>query len=200
MNILIIDNYDSYTYNLYQVVGVLCQDRFSGFGLDVVRNDKITLKEIITRAYDRIILSPGPGSPADYAYFGVCSDVIVKLGKSTPIFGVCLGMQGIAHYFGGSVIHAKKTMHGKSSIISHTSEGVFSGIPQKVSVMRYHSLVVSPESLPSCLCITARSIDTDEIMGLRHTKYPIQGVQFHPESFATETGTAMIQNFIDQTT
>jgi anthranilate synthase component II len=194
MKVLIIDNYDSFTYNLYQYVGELLQKKEQGFTLDVVRNDAITLDEIIKRKYDKIIISPGPGDSSDKAYFGVCAEVIVQLGKKIPVLGVCLGMQGIAHYFGGKVVRAKKPMHGKTSIIKHDEKGVFVGLPQGLEVMRYHSLIVSKNDLPETLEITATT--GDEVMGLRHKKYPIEGIQFHPESFATEAGKKMLENFI----
>lgn len=199
MKLLIIDNYDSFTYNLYQYVGEIlaAQSEAQGFTLDVMRNDELTLKEIQERAYDKIIISPGPGDPADKKYFGVCGDVITKLGKGTPILGVCLGMQGIAHYFGGKVVRAKEPMHGKTSVITHDGKGVFSDLPQNLDVMRYHSLVADPETLPKELAVTAQAADSSEIMGLRHTKYPIEGIQFHPESFATQGGKEILANFID---
>lgn len=196
MHILIIDNYDSFTYNLYQYVGEVLTNTGKKFSIDVVRNDEITLAAIQKRKYNRIIISPGPGDPSDKKYFGVCADVITKLGKKTPVLGVCLGMQGIAHYMGGKVVRAKLPMHGKTSVIEHDGKGVFAGLPQGIEVMRYHSLVAEKESLPKTLIITATAKDTGEIMGLRHTKYPIEGIQFHPESFATEGGKQIIKNFL----
>lgn len=221
MNILIIDNYDSFTFNLYQYVGELMQSRVQRFGLDVFRNDKITVREIREIGYERIILSPGPGDPSDRAYFGVCADVLTDIGKTIPVLGVCLGMQGIAHYFGGKVVKAKLPMHGKTSVIAHNGKGVFANLPQNLEAMRYHSLIADKKSLPSCLEITAivssssradrgdlgeiasPSFTRDrndekgnEIMGLRHKEYPIEGIQFHPESFATEAGKKMLENFL----
>lgn len=196
MKILIIDNYDSFTYNLYQYVGELLQEAEQAFVLDVVRNDELSFAEISKRNYDKIIISPGPGDAADAAYFGVCADVITRIGKKTPVFGVCLGMQGIAHYFGGKVIRAKKPMHGKTSFITHDEKGVFANIPQDIEVMRYHSLIVEKSSLPKDLLVTAMSQDTKEIMGVRHKKYPIEGIQFHPESFATEAGKLLLKNVL----
>lgn len=205
MKILIIDNYDSFTFNLYQYVGEILQKVTGRFTIDVVRNDAITVAEIKKRKYDRIILSPGPGDPSDKSYFGVCAEVLLDIGKKTPVLGVCLGMQGMAHYFGGKVIRAKLPMHGKTSIIVHDGKGVFAGIPQRIEVMRYHSLVVERESLPDCLEISAevchsiallQNDKTGEIMGLRHKIYPIEGIQFHPESFATEAGKKMLSNFL----
>lgn len=196
MKILIIDNYDSFTYNLYQYVGEILTSAQKKFTLDVARNDEISLNEIKKRKYNRIIISPGPGDPSDKKYFGVCADVITKLGKKTPVLGVCLGMQGVAHYFGGRVVRAKLPMHGKTSVIKHDGKGVFAALPQGIEVMRYHSLVADESALPKTLVVTARAEDTDEIMGLRHTKYPIEGIQFHPESFATEGGKQIIRNFL----
>jgi len=197
MKVLIIDNYDSFTYNLYQYVAELLEDTNSH--IDVFRNDEISLSKIVQKNYDRIIISPGPGHPADPEYFGICSDVLIHLSKDIPTLGVCLGMQGMATVFGGKVIKAKVPMHGKTSIIKHDSKGIFQGLPQYISVMRYHSLIVDKESLPSCFVITAESLDTEEIMGLRHIDYPkipLEGIQFHPESFATEGGMQMIANFL----
>jgi len=196
MKVLIIDNYDSFTFNLYQYVGELLQSKFKNFTLDVFRNDKISLFEIKKRTYDRIIISPGPGDPSDKAYFGVCSDVLTKIGKEIPVLGVCLGMQGIAYYFGGKVVRAKVPMHGKTSMITHDKKGVFQRLPQDLEVMRYHSLIAEKATLPDCLKITATSKDTGEIMGLRHTIYPIEGIQFHPESFATDGGKLLLANFL----
>lgn len=196
MKVLILDNYDSFTYNLYQLVGEILKMRGGDFMLDVVRNDEITIQEIMKREYDKIIISPGPGDPSDKHYFGVCADVITELGKTTPVLGVCLGMQGIAHYFGGKVIRAKIPMHGKTSIIKHDEKGVFKDLPQDLEVMRYHSLVADVPSLPASLIVTSTAIDTGEIMGLRHVEYPIEGIQFHPESFATEGGKRLLENFL----
>lgn len=196
MKILIIDNYDSFTFNLYQYIGEILIDKGKKFRLDALRNDEITIEEIKKRRYDRIIISPGPGDPSDPAYFGVCAEVLIQVGKETPVLGVCLGMQGMAHYFGGKVIRAKLPMHGKTSIIEHDGIGIFKGLPQNIEVMRYHSLIAEKAGLPNCLKITATSKDTEEIMGLRHTSYPIEGIQFHPESFATDGGKLLLANFL----
>lgn len=196
MKILILDNYDSFTYNLYQYVGEILQKKSESFTIDVIRNDQITLDEIKNRKYDKIIISPGPGDPKDKTYFGVCEEVLTKIGKDTPVLGVCLGMQGMAHYFGGRVIRAKLPMHGKTSIIRHDGKGIFEDLPQNLEVMRYHSLIAEPTSLPSSLVVSSKSLDSDEIMGLRHKKYPIEGIQFHPESFATEGGKRILENFL----
>ena len=194
MKILIIDNYDSFTYNLYQYVGEIFTRQGTKFVLDVIRNDAKTVQEIKKRGYDKIIISPGPGDPGNKAYFGICADVITNLGKKIPILGVCLGMQGIAYCFGGKIIRAKLPMHGKTSIIKHNVKGIFAGLPQKLEVMRYHSLIAEKETLPKILEITAES--NGEIMGLRHKIYPIEGIQFHPESFATEGGKKILTNFL----
>lgn len=194
MKILLIDNYDSFTYNLYQCMGEILQGKLKSFTIDVVRNDAITLEEIEKRKYDKIIISPGPGNPADKAYFGVCAEVITDLAKFIPVLGVCLGMQGMTHYFGGKVVRAKLPMHGKVSLIKHDGKGVFKGLPQGLEVMRYHSLIAEKKTLPKVLEVTAQA--NGEIMGLRHKKYPVEGIQFHPESFATEGGKQILTNFL----
>lgn len=199
MKILIIDNFDSFTFNLYQTVGEILEDAGKSFELEVKRNNELSLAEIKDKQYDRIIISPGPGAPDDQAYFGVCGQVIMELGKIIPVLGVCLGMQGIGHYFGGRVVRAERPKHGKTSILEHDTRGVFAGLPQGLEVMRYHSLVVETKSLPKCLEISAVTLSDSgakEIMGLRHKEYPIEGIQFHPESFATEGGKKMLENFL----
>lgn len=197
MKVLLIDNYDSFTYNLYQYTGEILENGKIPFTLDVIRNDEATLEEIVAKKYTHVIISPGPGDPKDREYFGVCSDVILNLGRHTPVLGVCLGMQGIAHYFGGKVIRARVPMHGKTNKIWHDEKGIFVGLPQDLEVMRYHSLVVEEATLPDCLEITAKVNEANgEIMGLRHKVYPIEGIQFHPESFATEGGMQMLKNFL----
>jgi len=196
MKILIIDNYDSFTYNLYQYTGEILLEKQITPNITVKRNNEINVSQIKKGKYDRIIISPGPGDPSDATYFGVCADVFTEIGKTTPVFGVCLGMQGIGHCFGGSIVKATRPMHGKTSTITHDEKGVFVGLPQSLEVMRYHSLVVDRNTLPPCLEITATSQDTDEIMGLRHKIYPIEGVQFHPESIFTERGKELLQNFL----
>lgn len=197
MKILIIDNYDSFTFNLYQYIGEILTMQNKKFSLDVFKNDEITLGSIKKNRYDKIIISPGPGNPSDPSYFGVCKDVIEKLGKHTPILGVCLGMQGIGYIFGGKVIKAKEPMHGKISAITHDGKGLFKNLPQDIDVMRYHSLIIEKKSITDCLEITATTKGKNkEIMGLRHRVYPIEGVQFHPESFATEGGKLLLKNFL----
>ena len=196
MKILIIDNYDSFTFNLYQYVGEILIKKSILFTLDVVRNNEITIEEIKKRNYNKIIISPGPGSADDPVYFGVCAKVLTEIGKKIPVLGVCLGMQGMAYYFGGKVVRAQKPMHGKTSLIKHDGQGIFKNLPQSLEVMRYHSLIAEKSSLPKILKITALSQDTKEIMGLRHKIYPIEGIQFHPESFATEGGKLLLTNFL----
>ncbi len=196
MKILIIDNYDSFTFNLYQLVGEILMKKGLQFVLDVVRNNEITINKIKKRNYNKIIISPGPGNPSNPLYFGVCAKVLTEIGKKTPVLGVCLGMQGMAYYFGGKVVQAQKPMQGKTSLIEHDGLGVFKNLPQNLEVMRYHSLIAEKSSLPKMLKITALSQDTREIMGLRHETYPIEGIQFHPESFATEGGKLILSNFL----
>lgn len=216
MNVLIIDNYDSFTFNLYQYVGEILHTELSQAQgnpkVSVKRNNEVTLEDIKSQNYDRIIISPGPGSPEDPAYFGVCSEVIKELGPSIPLLGVCLGMQGIAHVFGGDVVRAGVPMHGKTSPIRHDGQGVYKGLPQDIEIMRYHSLMVKADTLPECLEVTAvvfnEQFENDslidcvnkgeEIMGIRHKQFPIQGVQFHPESFATEGAKRLLANFLMQ--
>ena len=195
MKVLLIDNYDSFTYNLYQLVGQILEEKGDKFILDVFRNDEISISGIREKGYEKIIISPGPGDPSDKNYFGVCAEVLIDLGKTIPVLGVCLGMQGLGYYYGGKVSRAKKVMHGKTSIITHNGKGLFKGLPQDLEVMRYHSLIVEKDNLPKDLEILAMSQD-GEIMGLAHKIYPISGVQFHPESFATEGGKKILENFL----
>jgi anthranilate synthase component 2 len=195
MKVLIIDNYDSFTYNLYQLVGELLQ-QYPGSSVEVFRNDKITQAAIQAAGYDRIIISPGPGAPDDPEYFGVCGEVIRKLGKTTPVLGVCLGLQGIAYVYGAKIVRAALPMHGKTSLITHNGKGLFKALPQDLEVMRYHSLVVDAQTVPSELAVTARASD-GTIMALVHTTYPVCGIQFHPESFASEGGKVMLGNFLE---
>lgn len=209
MRVLIIDNFDSFTFNLYQYVGDILLNASiaspSRSDLRVARNNNITLDEIERYDPTHIIISPGPGTPEDPKYFGICPDVILSLGKDIPILGVCLGMQGIAHCLGAKVVRAPIPMHGKISCISHNNIGVFYGLPQNLEVMRYHSLMVEGESIPDCLEVTAKvyghdstnnTVGNEVIMGIRHIEYPIEGVQFHPESFATEGSRNMLSNFL----
>ena len=214
MNVLIIDNYDSFTFNLYQYIGEILQtmDGDKAANVIVKRNNEITLADVQAMNLDRIIISPGPGAPDDPAYFGICAEVIEVMGKTTPLLGVCLGMQGIAHVFGGDVVRASVPMHGKVSSIRHDGAGVYQGLPQEIEIMRYHSLMVKADTLPDCLAVTAvvandahadlslaeSALAGEEIMGLQHKDYPIQGVQFHPESFATEGAKRLLTNFLLQ--
>jgi anthranilate synthase/aminodeoxychorismate synthase-like glutamine amidotransferase len=183
---LIIDNYDSFTYNLVQYFGEL------GADLVVKRNDHVTLDEVAEMHPDRICISPGPGTPLDA---GISNDLILKFGPATPILGVCLGHQCIGHVFGGEVVRADRIMHGKTSPIMHEGDGVFRSLPNPFEATRYHSLIVRRENLPPELEITAETAQR-EIMGLRHRRYPIQGVQFHPESIMTEVGKQLLLNFL----
>ncbi len=186
MRLLVIDNYDSFTYNLVQYFGEL------GAEVTVKRNDAISVSEIGSLRPDRICISPGPGRPEDA---GISSEVIRKLGQSTPILGVCLGHQCIAQVFGGEIVRADKLMHGKTSMINHTNRGVFQNIAQPLEATRYHSLVVAPRSVPGSLEITATAED-GEIMGLQHREFPLHGVQFHPESILTAEGKNLLANFL----
>ncbi|ELA09098.1 glutamine amidotransferase of anthranilate synthase [Moraxella macacae 0408225] len=210
MNVLIIDNYDSFTFNLYQYIGEILVSLNTPFSVTVKRNNEISLDEIKNMNPKRIVISPGPGSPDDVNYFGICGQVITEIGKTTPLLGVCLGMQGIAHFFGGKVVQANTPMHGKTSPIVHNGKGVYHGLPQGIDVMRYHSLMVAYDDLPNCLeitSVTGSDANTDlqklakngaQIMGIRHKTYPIQGVQYHPESFATEGAKTQLTNFLLQ--
>ncbi|MDZ4725115.1 MAG: aminodeoxychorismate/anthranilate synthase component II [Leptospira sp.] len=199
MKVLLLDNYDSFTYNLYQYIGEILEDIELPFVLDVLRNDQKNFEEIKASTYDHIIISPGPGHPADKAYFGVSGEILERLGNSSSILGICLGMQGMATTFGGKVVRGKIAMHGKLSPITHDGKGVFRNITQNIEIMRYHSLIADETSLPKDLEITARVNDgtaMGEIMGLRHKSLKIEGVQFHPESFGSEEGKLLLKNFL----
>ena len=185
--LVMIDNYDSFTYNLVQYLGELGEE------VKTFRNDQITLDEIAALQPDRIMLSPGPCTPNEA---GISLSVIERFAGKLPLMGVCLGHQSIGQAFGGKVIHAKQIMHGKTSTIEHTHQGVFADIPNPYTVTRYHSLVVERDSLPDCLEVTAWT-DDGEIMGLRHKELSVEGVQFHPESILTEHGHALLKNFLD---
>jgi anthranilate synthase component II len=186
--LLMIDNYDSFTYNLVQYFGELGED------VRVFRNDEITLDQIEALSPDRICISPGPCTPNEA---GVSLGVFERFSGHVPILGVCLGHQALGQAFGGRVVRAKTLMHGKTSPIAHTGAGVFAGMPTPFEAARYHSLAVERASLPACLEVTAWTVD-GEIMGLRHKTLPVEGVQFHPESIATEYGHAMLRNFLVQ--
>lgn len=195
--LLMIDNYDSFTYNLVQYLQAL------GAEVKVVRNDELSVAQIEALAPERIVVSPGPCTPNEA---GVSVDVIRELGPRIPVFGVCLGHQSLGQAYGGDVVRAKRIMHGKTSRIRHEGRGVFAGLPDGYEATRYHSLVVSRETLPDCLEITAwTEVDDadgapafDEIMGLRHREHPVEGVQFHPESILTEHGHALLKNFLER--
>lgn len=192
--ILVIDNYDSFTYNLVQYLGELGQTLPIAADIQVFRNNKITLDQVCSLAPDGILISPGPGTPNDA---GISLDIIRELGPTVPILGVCLGHQSIGQVFGGTVVAAKQLMHGKTSPVIHTNQGVFAGLDNPLTATRYHSLVVDRDSCPKCLEITAW-VDDGTIMGLRHRQYPhIQGVQFHPESVLTQAGKQLLTNFLN---
>ena len=190
MKFLIIDNYDSFVYNLAQRLGEL------GVTSDVIRNDQLTINQIKNGNYDAIIISPGPGTPDDERYFGVCKKVIQELGPTTPILGVCLGHQGIISCFGGKVINAGNVRHGKTSQVKHYDDSMFNGIKNPFRATRYHSLVGDKTIIPNSLKVTAIAEDDGEVMGVSHKEYLIEGVQFHPESILTDEGTKILGNFI----
>jgi anthranilate synthase/aminodeoxychorismate synthase-like glutamine amidotransferase len=185
--ILLIDNYDSFTYNLYHYLGEL------GADVKVVRNDKITLEEIEGLNPEKIVISPGPCTPKEA---GISCAVIARFAETTPILGVCLGHQCIGAAFGGKIIRAPSIMHGKVSNITHDSETIFRSLENPFTAMRYHSLVIDPNQVPADLIISARTSD-DVIMGVRHKSFPVEGVQFHPESILTQQGKSLLKNFLD---
>ncbi|TDJ32573.1 MAG: aminodeoxychorismate/anthranilate synthase component II [Gammaproteobacteria bacterium] len=191
--VLMIDNYDSFTYNLVQYLGEL------GADVQVHRNDKISVEEIEALAPDAIVISPGPCTPNEA---GISVSVVEQLGGRIPILGVCLGHQAIGQAYGGKIVQAKRLMHGKTSMIHHTGSGIFDALPDPFEATRYHSLVVEADSLPGCLEVTAWSRDADgnneEIMGFRHRELPVQGVQFHPESILTDSGHDLLKNFLNK--
>jgi anthranilate synthase/aminodeoxychorismate synthase-like glutamine amidotransferase len=186
--IFIIDNYDSFTYNLVQRLGEL------GAEVEVHRNDKISIPEIEAAEPDRIVISPGPCTPKEG---GISNDVIRHFAGKLPVLGVCLGHQCIGYTFGGDVVRADRLMHGKTSMIEHDGKSLFSGLANPFEATRYHSLIVKEDTLPDCFEITARTIDRGELMGIRHKEHPIEGVQFHPESFLTEEGVKLLRNFME---
>jgi anthranilate synthase/aminodeoxychorismate synthase-like glutamine amidotransferase len=187
--VLVIDNYDSFTYNLVQYLGEL------GADVRVMRNDVVSLEDVVGAKADRIVISPGPGRPENA---GVTMEVIRRLGETTPILGVCLGHQAIGAVFGGEVVRAGVPMHGKTSTIEHDGQGVFSGINGPFVASRYHSLIVAESGLPAELEITARTREDANIMGLRHKTWPVHGVQFHPESILTGEGKHILRNFLER--
>jgi len=191
MKVLVIDNYDSFVYNLVQYIGELGGEPI------VYRNDQIDLEQAMRLNPERIVISPGPGTPEDPHYFGVCSAIIQKMSCKTPTLGVCLGSQGIVSVFGGKVVRANRLMHGKTSIIKHDGKGVFEGVKNPFTGTRYHSLVGEKASIPLCIEVSAESSDDGEVMGVRHRTYPITGLQFHPESILCEDGKKIIKNFLE---
>ena len=192
MKFLIIDNYDSFVYNIAQYLGEFNVE------CDVIRNNKITVQQIKEKRYDAIIISPGPGTPKDTKYFGVCLKVIKEIGPHTPILGVCLGHQGIIHAFGGNVTNAGCVRHGKTSPIKHLESKLFANIKNPFNATRYHSLVGDKTIIPDVLKVIATADDDGEIMAIEHKEYLIQGVQFHPESIMTKEGKKILGNFINQ--
>ncbi|TGL59040.1 anthranilate synthase component II [Leptospira sarikeiensis] len=195
MKVLLVDHHDSFSYNLFQLVGEILEEEFPyRFQLDVIRQNEADLSRVLKEKYDRIVLSPGPGTPTDPQYFGCSMEILKQLGGIVPILGVCLGMQGIAYFAGANIIKAEYPMHGKISTIKTDGDGVFKDLPAELKVMRYHSLIVDDKSLDMEWERTAFA--GDELMGIRHKEKMIEGVQFHPESFATEGGRRMLSNFL----
>jgi anthranilate synthase/aminodeoxychorismate synthase-like glutamine amidotransferase len=186
--VLLVDNYDSFTYNLYQYLSEL------GAAVDVRRNDAVSAADVVQLAPDGLVLSPGPCTPREA---GVSNELIGRFGPELPTLGVCLGLQCIAFTYGGQVVRAPELRHGKTSAIQHTGTGVFQDLPSPFQAVRYHSLVADEDSLPNCLEVTARA-ESGLIMGLRHRRFPVEGVQFHPESILTEHGKQLLQNFLDR--
>jgi anthranilate synthase component II len=189
MNVLVLDNYDSFVFNLAQAL------RSLGAATHVARNDAITLEQVIAHAPDAIVISPGPGRPEDPQYFGVCSAVLRELSAKIPMLGVCLGHQGIVHAFGGAIVNAPAVMHGKASQVDHDGTGLFEGLAHPLTAMRYHSLVADPNTMPECLRVNARTAD-GIVMAVEHRSAPVYGVQFHPESIGTPNGPRLLANFL----
>jgi anthranilate synthase component 2 len=187
--ILLIDNYDSFTYNLYQLLGMCAKE------VRIVRNDKLTLEEIEQMNPEAIVLSPGPGRPEDA---GICVDVIQRFYKEIPILGICLGHQAIVHAFGGEVIRANLVKHGKTSLLRHSGTAIFQYVKQPFTAMRYHSLVANKHTLPDMFEVLATSMDDGEVMAIKHHYYPLYGLQFHPESIATEEGKKLMEHFLTE--
>jgi anthranilate synthase component II len=185
--ILVVDNYDSFTYNLVQYLGELKAD------VRVFRNDALSVAQVAAMKPAKILISPGPGRPEDA---GISVELIKKLAGKVPILGVCLGHQGIGYAYGGKIINAKKLMHGKTSMIKHKGQNVFKSLPDPFEATRYHSLVIDPKSIPDCLTVTAWTADDKEIMGIAHKTLPVWGVQFHPESILTKEGKNLLANFL----
>jgi anthranilate synthase component II len=191
VKVLILDNYDSFVYNLAQYVGGIADE------VVVKRNDEVNIPAVRKLSPDKIIISPGPGTPADPRYFGICTEILQKVSSETPTLGVCLGHQGIVHTFGGKIVRAKRLRHGKTSPIRHDGKGIFRGVKNPFEATRYHSLIAERRTLPNSLEVTAQSEDDLEIMGIRHRVFPIEGVQFHPESILTVHGHRIIENFLE---
>ena len=213
MTILIIDNYDSFTFNLYQYCGEILNeyDLENITEIIVKRNDELTINDVKKLDPKKIIISPGPGSPEDKKYFGICNNIILELGPYIPILGICLGMQGIINAYGGKIIHASEPMHGKTSFLLHDESGIHKNIPQNIEIMRYHSLIVDRKTLPDCFIVNGISQDHEvdqklknlkkitiknDIMAVTHKSYPIYGIQYHPESFGSEGGKEILRNFL----
>ncbi len=192
--VVILDNYDSFVFNLYQAVGEI-----TGSAPVVIRNDAVPASDVAALGPSHVIVSPGPGDPRRPEYFGVCREVITQLGASVPLLGVCLGHQGIAAAFGGAIVRSPTPTHGKTSLIVHDGQGVFTGIASPLEAMRYHSLAVCKDQIPPELAVTAMTPD-GVVMGLRHLVHPIHGVQFHPESIGTPAGAQIIANFLSMST
>ena len=187
MSLLLLDNYDSFTYNVYQLLSEL------GAEVEVIRHDQTTVPEVKAKHYEGIVISPGPGVPKDA---GISEDLIRTLGGKVPILGICLGHQAIGEVFGGKIVRAAEIIHGKVSPIRHNGRGLYAGLPQDVEVGRYHSLIIDRATLPDCLEVTSELAD-GTIMGVRHKEMDIEGIQFHPESILTPAGRTMMQNFLD---
>jgi len=213
MTILIIDNYDSFTFNLYQYCGEILNeyDLKNVTDITVKRNDELTINEVKKLDPKKIIISPGPGTPENKKYFGICNNIILELGPYIPILGICLGMQGIVNAYGGKIIHASEPMHGKTSFLLHDESGIHKNIPQNIEIMRYHSLIVDRKTLPDCFIVNGISQDHEvdhklnnlkkltqknDIMAVTHKSYPIYGIQYHPESFGSEGGKEILRNFL----
>jgi anthranilate synthase component 2 len=191
LKVLILDNYDSFVYNLAQYVGEIADE------VIVKRNNEVNIPTVLKLSPDRIIISPGPGTPADPRNFGICTEILRKISSETPTLGVCLGHQGIVHSFGGKIVKAKRIRHGKTSPIKHDGKGIFRGLQNPFEATRYHSLIADRRTLPDSLEVSAQSEDDREIMGVRHRVFPIEGVQFHPESILTVHGHRIIANFLE---
>jgi anthranilate synthase component 2 len=191
MKTLIIDNYDSFVYNIAQYVGELNGNPITH------RNDRINLSQVMKLKPSRIILSPGPGTPENPRDFGICSTILQHISHVVPTLGICLGHQGIVYAFSGKITRAKRLLHGKTSLIKHDGKTIFKGVKNPLQATRYHSLVADKASIPPCLKITAESIEDGEVMGVRHTAYPIEGVQFHPESILSVDGKKILKNFLE---